>query len=140
MQLQKTETVPLEKLEFDHLRDHFEPFLRRGLSQTSTVLPSTSQAALPSFPTSPILSKDSIANLGPRYGSLFGLTSRGRSGPEAKGVKDELEGYVAVTAVGRGAESELEKVKMMREMTNVEEVSTVQQRWNSSWSGSLKSA
>ena len=57
-----------------------------------------------------------------------------------KDVKDELKGYDAVTPAGMGAEREMSKMKMMRQMSSVEEVSSVQQRWNSSWIGSHRAA
>ena len=141
VQLQKGEDAAPEILEFDHLKDHLEPFLRRGQAHPSHPSTSTSSVtAAASAALSSTLLKD-IPGLGSRHGSLFGLASRARGG-EGKGVKDDLDKYESLGPVGGAAkekrkgkkvDTEAERMREMREMGNVEVVASLEKRWTSSW-------
>lgn len=161
VQLQQSESVSPSLLEFDHLKDHIDPFLRRGQHQHTTT---SSKAASAPGPAS--LLKD-LRGLGAstRYGSLFGLASRAKSG-DGPGVLDELEPYDALfpargggsapeagggkdrrrgagmaapvrhatgTRTGEAEDRDAELVKVMREMTDLDDIASLDQRWASSW-------
>jgi hypothetical protein len=100
-----------EITEFDHLKDHFEPYLRRGLASSAK-----------------------------GHGSLFGLSGRARGAVEARGQKDELEKYEPIVGSRKGKEREDEALRVMREMTNIEDVAPLDKRWASSWNPPLKAA
>ncbi|KAI5476409.1 hypothetical protein MNV49_007787 [Pseudohyphozyma bogoriensis] len=134
-QLQKNEEGAPEIVEFDHLKDHLEPYIRRGQAQTSTSLSGTSSTTA--------LLKD----MGPRYGSLFGLSTRARAGGDLKGARDELERYEAVVKIGGGknkgkgkVDGEEERVRVMKEMKEWEEVAGLEKRWTASWGQPLLTA
>lgn len=143
MQLQKSEDAAPEIVEFDHVKDHLEPFLRRGQAHapqaTTSAATSTTSASL----SSSTFLKD-MPGLGQRYGSLFGLSSRARAG-EGHGTRDELDQYEALFPAGgpgasaKGKEKgkevglDAEHVKAMREMREMEDVASLDKRWTSSW-------
>lgn len=129
MQLQKSEEAAPETLEFDHLKHHFEPFVRRGLSQSPSI--SLSSSSILSSAMKPV---DETRG-GQRYGSLFGLPSRGRMNEgKEKGKRDELERYDTLPVSRTNAPvSESERVRMMREMVCVDGTTSIEQRWTSSW-------
>ncbi|KAL8279040.1 hypothetical protein RQP46_008498 [Phenoliferia psychrophenolica] len=144
LQLQKGEDAAPDLLEFDHLKDHLEPFLRR------------SQAHVPHAPTpataaaSASLLKE-IPGLGARYGSLFGLSSRARAGDGGRGAgRDELDRYEALGPAcgikgkgksrGGGGGDEDERVRAMRDMDQFEDVAPVERRWTGGWHQPLLTA
>lgn len=137
VQLQKSEDTAPDIAGFDHVKDHLEPYIRRGqaiASQSS----STSTAASSS------LLKDN-PGLSQRYGSLFGLSSRARSA-ENHGARDELEKYKSLfpAAGSKGKEKavdvEADRVKTMKEMREMEDVASLQKRWTTSWKQPLLAA
>lgn len=79
--------------------------------------------------------------LGQRYGSLFGLPHRSRGGEGQGGVRDDLEKYESLFPAGRlggkGKERDLdpdaEKVRILREMREMDEVASLEKRWTTSW-------
>ncbi|KAM0749372.1 dynactin p62 [Meredithblackwellia eburnea MCA 4105] len=146
-QLQKTEEGAPELAEFDHVKEHLEPFLKRSqahapqstaVSQTHSAHPAASAALLKDIP-----------GLGARYGSLFGLSSRAR-GAEGKSGRDELEKYEALGAAkggkGKGKalegkmDQEVEKVDKMRNLKDAEDIARLDTRWTSSWNQPLLSS
>lgn len=138
MQLQKGEDSSPEILEFDHLKEHLEPFLRRGQAlQPSTSNPHVT-ASSSTLPSSLLKDNPSLAT---RYGSLFGLTSRSRAG-EGRGAKDDLEVYRALENIakatgvadkGKGIDRDSDSVLQMMEMKDIEEVASLDKRWMLSW-------
>ncbi|KAK4690727.1 dynactin 4, partial [Phenoliferia sp. Uapishka_3] len=140
LQLQKGEDAAPELLEFDHLKDHLEPFLRRSLTHTPHNTTSATTAASAS------LLKDIPGLSGSRYGSLFGLSSRAR-GEGKQAARDELEVYGALACAsavkgqgkgkGRSGGAEEESVRRMREMTGFEDVAGLEKRWGVGWNQPL---
>lgn len=137
VQLQKSEETAPDIAEFDHVKDHLEPYIRRGQAQASTSSSSTATA-------SSSLLKD-IPGLPQRYGSLFGLSSRAR-GAENQGARDELDKYKSLfpAAGSKGKERAVdldgERVKVMREMRVMEDVASLDKRWTTSWKQPLLTA
>lgn len=136
VQLQKGEDAAPELLEFDHLKDHLEPFLRRSHAHVPHV-PTPATAA-----ASASLLKE-IPGLQTRYGSLFGLSSRARGDGRAA-ARDELDAYdalgpaCALRGKGKGREDvEEDRVRQMREMDHLEDIAGVEKRWTAAWSQPL---
>ncbi|KAH9948910.1 dynactin p62 [Amylocystis lapponica] len=137
-QLQKFEDSAPESLEFERLKEHFEPFLRA----------SSSSSALPAAPshhvhTNPITAAASsaLARDIPGVGKYNPL-GRSRAGRE-KGHKNDIADYKSRVEVGTaalsagGAEADGE---FMRHLETVSEVATLEQRWVNSWTSSLHSS
>jgi dynactin 4 len=139
-QLQKDEDEALDMVEFDSLKDHFEPFLRAAAVHSSS--PST-------FPTShshrnPItvaasaaLSRDvpGVAKFNPLRSSR---SSTGRDkGPDQE---EELPPYKTrlKCSDGKGSWGGDTDVEWMKHIEAVEAVATVEQRGSSSWAMSLR--
>ena len=82
---------------------------------------------------------------------MFGLATRARGAGDQGQVKDELEKYSSIhpariggyatekegkrarDAKGKGVDRESDLVEAIREMTDMEEVASLDKRWNSSW-------
>ncbi|GAA5857502.1 hypothetical protein JCM8547_009305 [Rhodosporidiobolus lusitaniae] len=163
-QLQKLEEPLPELLEFDHIKDHLEPFLRRSQAQAAQhphgpgASSSSSSAVINA--ASAQLFKDIPGLSSSRYGAgLFGTSRSARAANDAGTGADELEKYSALYSSrgdgkgsekenrrgkaagdeGKGVDREEERVRAMREMTDLEEVASVDQRWTSSWKPPLQS-
>ncbi|PSR78179.1 hypothetical protein PHLCEN_2v7511 [Hermanssonia centrifuga] len=142
-QLQKFEDSAPEALEFERLKEHFEPFLRAS--------PSTSGHAASSHHThvnpitaaaSSALARDipGVAKYTPHASAL----SRSRSGRDKSATRNEIPDYRARvevgttgTAFGGGAEVDAEFV---RHLETEGEVATLDQRWTNSWTTSLRTS
>ncbi|KAG9315839.1 dynactin p62 family-domain-containing protein [Chiua virens] len=116
-QLQKFEDSAPETLEFERLKEHFEPFL-----------PAASAA----------LARD-IPGVG-KYNPL----GRSRAGRDRTANKDEMPEYKSrvETAVfsqlgGGGDDADVE---LLRHMNTIGEVAKLEQRWGSSWTTPLRSS
>ncbi|KAI9573654.1 dynactin p62 family-domain-containing protein [Boletus coccyginus] len=141
-QLQKFEDSAPESLEFERLKEHFEPFLRTSSLSSSSHLPAvlshhlhTSSATAAA---SAALARD-IPGVG-KYNPL----GRGRAGRERTANKDEMPEYKSrvETAVfsqlgGGGDDADVE---VLRHMETVEEVAKLEQRWENSWTTPLRSS
>ncbi|GAA5901481.1 hypothetical protein JCM6882_006291 [Rhodosporidiobolus microsporus] len=168
LQLQKAEEPTAELLEFDHIKDHLEPFLRRSQAQaahhhhgpgTSSGPTASSSSAIVNAASAQLF-KDIPGLSSSRYGAnLFGVSSRARAANDAGTGVDELERYSSLYPVrgggagsekenkrarsaaekGKGVDREAEAVKAMREMTDWEGVASVDKRWTSSWKAPLLS-
>ncbi|KAG6377035.1 hypothetical protein JVT61DRAFT_1083 [Boletus reticuloceps] len=134
-QLQKFEDSAPESLEFERLKEHFEPFLRTSSLTSSSHLPAMSSHHLhPSSATaaaSAALARD-IPGVG-KYNPL----ARSRAGRDRTANKDEMPEYKSrvETAVfsqlgGGGDDAD---VDLLRHMETVEEVAKLEQRWGNSW-------
>lgn len=156
VQLQKAEEPTADLLEFDHIKDHLEPYLRRSQAQSSssTHAPGASSSSAVLSAASAQLFKD-IPGLGARYGgtgSLFGTSSRARGGADAGQAADELERYSSlypsrgggpgsekenrrtrVAGKGKAVDRDAELLERMREMTDMEEVASLDRRWTAGW-------
>ncbi|GAA6002447.1 hypothetical protein JCM10207_001126 [Rhodosporidiobolus poonsookiae] len=168
LQLQKSEEPTAELLEFDHLKDHLEPFLRRSQAHAGSHAPGHAHGAGASSSSSAAhgasaqLFRDIPGLSSSRYGAgLFGTSSRARAAHDAGTAVDELEKYrslyeargggtgsrdkenkrarTAPVPTGAGVDREADLVKAMREMTDLEEVASVDQRWVTSWKPPLLS-
>ncbi|THH26527.1 hypothetical protein EUX98_g7657 [Antrodiella citrinella] len=137
-QLQKFEDSAPESLEFERLKEHFEPYLRASTSSSTQPSNSSHHAHLNPITAaaSSALARD-ISGVG-KYNPL----ARSRSGREKAGNKQEIAEYRARVEVGAaggmgsgsGAEGD---VDFMKHLETVEEVASVDQRWVNSWATSL---
>ena len=159
VQLQKTENNAPELAEFDHLREHFEPYLRRGQAHAASVATapvssaSTTSAAVAA--ASAALSSSSLLkdiSTG-RYGNVLGFASKSRALATAAsrdaGARDELDKYDALFPANGSASKgkarshtdwEQSRIDVMRRTRDVEEVASVEKRWTASWKQPLSSA
>ncbi|KAM0787561.1 hypothetical protein ACM66B_003631 [Microbotryomycetes sp. NB124-2] len=162
-QLQKSDDTAPEMAEFNHLHDHFEPYLRRGLVQqandaaattapatTSSSTPATSSAAVAAasraLSTSSLL-KDVTSS---RYGNVARFSHRRqRSTPAPTPTsRDELEPYDSLfptrkTTIVRDddkvkgkapvIDSDRRRVEAIENLNDIEHVTRLQQRWTTSW-------
>ncbi|GAA5835594.1 hypothetical protein JCM11251_002972 [Rhodosporidiobolus azoricus] len=168
LQLQKAEEPTAELLEFDHIKDHLEPFLRRSQAQAANHPHGAGPGSGPTASSSSAIVNAASAQLfkdipglsSSRYGAnLFGPVSRSRAANDAGTGVDELEKYRSlypargggagsekenkkarsVAEKGKGVDREAEAVKAMREMTDWEDVASVDKRWTSSWKAPMLS-
>lgn len=135
-QLQKFEDSAPEALEFDRLKEHFEPFLRAS-SSSSTVAPSSSH-----HHSNPITAAASSALARDIPGvAKYNALSRSRSGRDKGAHKADIPDYKARvevgSAAGLGAGGGEADVEFMRHLETVSEVAAVEQRWANSWVSSL---
>lgn len=86
----------------------------------------------PAIVTNALNSK--LERFGSHYGSLFGApTSKGtKSIPPTR--RDELKEYKNVEHSNERVVDEKERVRIMREMTDAEEIAPLEKRWENSWS------
>lgn len=152
-QLQKFEDSAPESLEFDRLKEHFEPFLRASSLSSST---SNAPAAAPSSTAhSHHLHSNSITAAASaalardipgvsKYNPLARSTStRGGIGSKDRSTnKDEMAEYKSrvdiTSASGLGSGGGDADVEYMKHLETVGEVATLEQRWTSSWATSLQ--
>ncbi|KAG5638679.1 hypothetical protein H0H81_011059 [Sphagnurus paluster] len=154
-QLQKFEDSAPESLEFDRLKEHFEPFIRAASLSSST---STAPAVAPSSAAhshhlhstsitaaaSAALARD-IPGVS-KYNPLARSTSvrSGATGKDRSRNKDEMTEYRSrldiTTASGMGTGGGDADVEYMRHLETVGEVAALDQRWTSSWAVSLQSS
>jgi dynactin-4 len=147
-QLQKYEDSAPDSLEFERLKEHFEPFLRAsslsssvsghaahpGSAAHSHHLHSTSIAAA----ASAALARD-IPGVG-KYNPIS-RTASGRAHRDRTANKDEMPEYksrVEIASVGHGGRSGDGEVEYMRRLRQVQNVARLEQRWGNSWAGSLQ--
>ena len=134
-QLQKFEDSAPESLEFERLKEHFEPFLRAS-SSSSANLSGHSHAAHPhSTPVNAITAAASsaLARDIPGVGK-YTPAPRGR---RDKGTRDEIPEYRSrVEAAGT---KEGANVDFMRRLEEVSQVAALGQRWANSWTTTLRS-
>jgi hypothetical protein len=134
-QLQKHEDSAPEALEFERLKEHFEPLLRAATSST------THSAHIPHSHSNPITAaaSNALARDIPgvaRYNPLTRSHRRDKTAP-----KDEMPEYrsrldvASVGTVGAGGEAD---VDFLRHLETVDEVASLDQRWFSSWAAPLQ--
>ncbi len=151
-QLQKYEDSAPDSLEFERLKEHFDPFIRSSLSaSTSTSHPTAhiSNVAHSHFlhpnsiaaAASAALARD-IPGVG-KYNPLVRSTSgRGGSAKDRSVNKDEMSEYRSrldiskVSAHGTGGGEA--DVELMRGLEDIGQATTLEQRWLNSWASSLK--
>ncbi|KDQ14990.1 hypothetical protein BOTBODRAFT_158608 [Botryobasidium botryosum FD-172 SS1] len=126
-QLQKNEDLAPETLEFDRLKDHFEPLLRASLHSSSS----------PAHPvTSTPMNAITAAANSALNRDIPGLRRKGRG--EKHNLKDEWGVYRArIDSANSGVDAEGE-VDFLRDCEDVNEIAGLEQRWGSSWAHSIK--
>ncbi|KAH0585937.1 hypothetical protein H2248_007223 [Termitomyces sp. 'cryptogamus'] len=144
-QLQKFEDSMPESLEFDRLKEHFEPFIRAASLSSSTT---TASAVAPSSAAhshhlysssitaaaSAALARD-IPGVS-KYNPGRSTSARG-SGKDRSRNKDEMVEYrsrVDITTVSKlGSGGGDVDAEYMKHLESVGEVASLEQRWTSSW-------
>lgn len=138
MQLQKHEDLAPDSLEFERLKEHFEPFIRASTLAASSNAPPPS-----SMHTNPITAAASsaLARDIPGVSKYTALTRHGRSRVEKNLNKDELAPYrsrvEAGAAGGLGHGGGEADVDFLMGLDDIGEVATLEQRWVGSWTPSL---
>ncbi|KAJ6508382.1 dynactin subunit 4 [Mycena sanguinolenta] len=152
-QLQKFEDSAPDSLEFERLKEHFEPVIRASSLSSSTAnapaVPPSSAAHSHRVRTNSITAAASAALARDipgvsKYNPLARSGKGGGSGRDKTTNKDEMPEYrsrVDVTAASKlgtgGGEAD---VDYMRHLENVSEVANLEQRWIGSWATSLQTA
>lgn len=142
-QLQKFEDSAPDSLEFDRLKEHFEPVLRTSGSGSSAV-PSSAAHSHHIHSTSitaaatAALSRD-IPGVS-KYNPLA-RSARGGAHKDKSANKDEMTEYktrlnISSSHAGGGEED----VELIRHLEEVSEVATLEQRWGSSWATPLQTS
>ncbi|KAG6829514.1 hypothetical protein H0H92_004316 [Tricholoma furcatifolium] len=150
-QLQKYEDSAPESLEFDRLKEHFEPYIRAAsLSSSTTTAPSVAPSSAAHshhlHSTSITAAAAALARDIPgvsKYNPLGrSVSARGGSGKDRSRNKDEMTEYksrVTITSaskVGTGG-GEVD-VEYMKHLETIGEVASLEQRWTSSWAAPLQ--
>lgn len=140
-QLQKFEDSAPESLEFERLKEHFEPFLRTSsLSSSSSHVPSISSHHLHTSSATAAASA-ALARDVPGVGKYNPL-ARSRASRDRTANKDEMPEYNSRMEIGvlgqLGSEGDDSDVDALRRMENMEEIASIEQRWGNSWTTSLK--
>ncbi|KAI0304317.1 dynactin p62 family-domain-containing protein [Multifurca ochricompacta] len=133
-QLQKFEDAAPESLEFERLKEHFEPFLR---ASSSSGLSGHLQAAH-SHTThiNPITAAASSA-LAREISGVAKYTPAPR-GRRDKGSRDEISEYRSRVEVA--GTKDASNVDFMRRLEDVSQVAALAQRWTNSWTMTLHSS
>jgi dynactin-4 len=140
-QLQKYEDAAPESLEFERLKEHFEPFLRASASTTGpgapTLTPHAAGHANPITAAAASALHRDVPGVARYTPHRVGGTRRDRTGN-----KDEMPEYrsrldIATSSLGGGGGGDID-VDFLRRLESVEEVAPVDSRWRGSWAGSLR--
>lgn len=134
-QLQRFEDSASDSLEFEHLKEHFEPFLRTSSLSSSIHLPAPSshhtRTSSITAAASAALARD-IPGVG-KYNAL----GRNRAGKDKSANKDEMPEYQSrvQTGIGGGIDTDTE---FIRHIEDIGQVASLEQRWVNSWKTSLR--
>ncbi|KAG1766172.1 dynactin p62 family-domain-containing protein [Suillus occidentalis] len=126
-QLQKFEDSAPESLEFERLKEHFEPFLRTSSLSSLSHVPSTSSHHLPTSSATAAASA-ALARDVPGVGKYNPLT-RSRVGRDRTANKDEMPEY----------KSRME-ISILGQLGSEGDGSDLEQRWGNSWTTSLRTS
>ncbi|KAG2155769.1 dynactin p62 family-domain-containing protein [Suillus bovinus] len=141
-QLQKFEDSAPESLEFERLKEHFEPFLRTSSLSSLSHIPSTSSHHLPTSSATAAASA-ALARDVPGVAKYNNL-ARSRVGRDRTANKDEMSEYKSRMEIGVlgqiGSEGDGSDVEALRRMESVEEIASLEQRWGNSWTTSLRTS
>lgn len=137
-QLQRSEDSAPESLEFERLKEHFEPFLRTSSSSSAlpTSAPHHSHTSSITAAASAALSRD-IPGV-----SKYNPFTRSRGGRDKTANKDEMPEYrsrveiATASALGTGGGDT--DAEFMRHIETVGEVTSFEQRSTNSWAMSLQ--
>ncbi|KZT09224.1 dynactin p62 [Laetiporus sulphureus 93-53] len=138
-QLQRYEDSAPESLEFERLKEHFEPYLR---ASPSSGLPNVSSHHLH---TNPITAAASSALARDIPGvAKYNPLSRTRLTAYKSSQKQEISDYrarmEAGSAIGLGLGGGEADVEYMRHLETVSEVASLEQRWLNSWVNPLQTS
>lgn len=139
-QLQKFEDSAPESLEFERLKEHFEPFLRTSSLSSSSHLPAVASHQLhtssATAAASAALARD-IPGVG-KYNPL----GRSRAGRDRTANKDEMPEYKGRVEAGvfsqLGAGGDDADVELLKHMESSGEVARLDQRWGNSWTTPIR--
>ncbi|THH20604.1 hypothetical protein EW146_g779 [Bondarzewia mesenterica] len=131
-QLQKYEDSAPESLEFERLKEHFEPFLRAS----SSAHPSTASHSHHSH-VNPITAAASSA-LARDIPGVAKYMPHPRTRHRDKGAKDEMPEYRSRVEIGTAGAGGEQDVEFMQHIEEVNEVAALEQRWANSWATSLR--
>lgn len=141
-QLQKFEDSAPESLEFERLKEHFEPFLRTSSLSSLSHVPSTSSHHLPTSSATAAASA-ALARDVPGVGK-YNPPVRSRAGRDRTANKDEMPEYKSRMEIGvlgqLGSEGDGSDVEVLRRMEAAEEIASLEQRWGNSWTTSLRTS
>lgn len=141
-QLQKFEDSAPESLEFERLKEHFEPFLRTSSLSSLSHVPSTSSHHLPTSSATAAASA-ALARDIPGVGKYNPL-ARSRVGRDRTANKDEMPEYksrMEISVLGQlGSEGDGSDVEALRHMEIAEEIASLEQKWGNSWTTSLRTS
>ena len=142
--MQKFEDSAPDSLEFERLKEHFEPVIRASsLSSSTSAVPSSSAHSHHHTNSVTAAASAALARDIPGVGKYNPLTrsQRGGSGKDKTANKDEMPEYrsrvessTASTLGSGGGEAD---VDFMRHMESISEVASLEQRWEQSWATSL---
>lgn len=136
-QLQRYEDTAPDSLEFERLKDHFEPYLQhRNTSSlsSSTLTTQPSRTSVVTAAASAALARD-IPGVGKWRGGRVG----GRSEGKDKSVnKDEMVEYKSRVEVGVQGQDGDRDAQFIKHVEEVGEVAGLEQRWANSWKTSLQ--
>lgn len=146
-QLQRHEDSAPDSLEFDRLKEHFEPFIRASnLSASSSANPSSAAHSLHLYSSSitaaasAALSRD-IPGVA-KYTPSLARSASSRSGRDRSANRDEMPEYRSrldistASIVGSGGGDA--DVEFMKHVESIGDVSSLEQRWENSWATSLR--
>ncbi|KAH7914243.1 dynactin p62 family-domain-containing protein [Hygrophoropsis aurantiaca] len=141
-QLQKFEDSAAESLEFERLKEHFEPFLRTSSLSSSSHMPSLASHSLH---TSSVTAAASAALARDIPGvSKYNPHTRSRAGRDRTVNKDEMPEYKSRVEMGLfnqlGSGGDEGDVDFMTHIETASEVAKLEQRWGNSWVSSLKTS
>ncbi|ELU38145.1 dynactin p62 family domain-containing protein [Rhizoctonia solani AG-1 IA] len=135
--LQRFEDSAPETLEFDRLKDHFEPLIRASGTGNTGHTPNARHNPITAA-ASHALARE--VHGVPRHQLNKGAGRSGKTKPRI----DPWDSYIARNpasggdATTVGASGGPEEVEWMRNLDNIEDVAPVEARWDASWSGSLR--
>ncbi|KAI0064149.1 hypothetical protein BV25DRAFT_1823716 [Artomyces pyxidatus] len=132
-QLQKYEDSAPDSLEFERLKEHFEPFLRASSSSALAGPPPTAHSHHPHVNPITAAASSALARDIPGVGK-YTPHPRGR---RDKGPRDDMVEYRSRVEVGGSSTMGEADVEFMRHIEEVSEVAALEQRWANSWATSL---
>jgi dynactin 4 len=133
--MQKYEDSAPDNLEFERLKEHFEPYLKNQMATSSGV----HSGIMSSHSLNPVTAAASSALAREVPGvSKF---ARSRSGRMDKVSKEDLPEYRSriEVGVGNGSDQGDEDVEFMRLLEEMDETAPLEQRWLNCWTPSLHS-
>ncbi len=143
-QLQKLEDGLPDSIEFERLKEHFEPLLRPLSNQAQSSGPQPHHNAIAAAASSALARDVPGLRQGPRTAGGRTFSNPKIPSKEVRGNSPDLDNAVykprleAAAGVGMSMELELDWIKKLDTINGINEVSEVEQRWLSSWMPSMK--